>query len=42
MEPITFSLCAECEHCPEVGIKADRAGIGEDDNTVILSHAEWN
>lgn len=42
MEPITFSLCPECDACPEVIIKADGVRIGEADNTVRLSHAEWN
>jgi hypothetical protein len=42
MELVRFSLCTECEHCPEVSIEADRVKIGEDDNRVILTHAEWN
>jgi hypothetical protein len=42
MEPITFSLCPECEACPEVAMVADGVRIGEDDNIVRLSHAEWN
>ena len=42
MEPITFSLCTECEHCPDVAIEADGVKIGEADNMVRLSHAEWN
>jgi hypothetical protein len=42
MEPITHSLCTECEHCPEVVIDADGVRIGEADNTVRLNHAEWN
>jgi len=42
MELVSFSLCTECEHCPEVSIEADRVKIGEDDNLVILTHAEWN
>lgn len=42
MEPMTFSLCQECDHCPEVAVEADRVKIGEADNMVRLSHAEWN
>jgi hypothetical protein len=42
MEPITFSLCPECDACPEVTIDADGVRIGEDENIVRLSHAEWN
>jgi hypothetical protein len=42
MEPIKFTLCEECEHCPEVEITGEGVRIGEDENTVRLSHAEWN
>ncbi len=42
MEPMTFSLCPECDYCPEVAVEADRVKIGEADNMVQLSHAEWN
>ena len=42
MEPIKFTLCPECEHCPEVEITGEGVRIGEDENTVRLSHAEWN
>ena len=42
MEPITFSLCPECDACPEVVIEAEGVRIGEADNVVRLSHAEWN
>jgi hypothetical protein len=42
VEPITFSLCAECEHCPEVTIDAEIVKIGEAENMVRLSYAEWN
>jgi hypothetical protein len=42
MQPITFSLCPECKHCPEVVIETDGVRIGEADNVVRLSHAEWN
>jgi hypothetical protein len=31
-----------CEHCPEVVINDDGVVIGEDQNIVRLSHAEWN
>jgi len=42
MEPVRSSLCTECEPCLEVSIEADRVTIGEDDNLVTLTHAEWN
>lgn len=42
MEPITFSLCPECDACPEVVIDAEGVRIGEAENLVRLSHAEWN
>ena len=42
MEPITFSLCPDCDYCPEVAIDAENVKIGEADNMVRLSHAEWN
>ena len=42
MEPKKFSLCALCTACPEVVIADDGVIIGEDANTVRLSHAEWN
>jgi hypothetical protein len=42
MEPIKLSLCPECDACPKVTIDADSVRIGEDENIVRLSHAEWN
>lgn len=42
METITMSLCPACGACPEVVIEADTVRIGEADNIVRLSHAEWN
>lgn len=42
MEPITMSLCPACGACPDVVIKADGVRIGEADNMVRLSPAEWN
>lgn len=42
MERITFSVCPECDACPEVVIDADGVRIGESDNLVRLSRAEWN
>ena len=41
MEPVTFSLCTDCEHCPEV-VNEECVRIGEAENIVRLSHAEWN
>jgi hypothetical protein len=42
MEPIKRSLCPDCAACPEVEITDEGVTIGEDANTVRLSHAEWN
>lgn len=42
MEPITRSLCPECDACPEVAIDQAGVTIGEADQTVRLTHAEWN
>jgi hypothetical protein len=42
MEPVKFALCQECDACPKVEITEHRVTIGEDANTVRLSHAEWN
>ena len=42
MEPITFTLCPDCTACPEIKITDQGVTIGEDANTVRLSHAEWN
>ncbi len=42
METITMSLCPACGACPEVVIEPDAVRIGEADNIVRLSHAEWN
>jgi hypothetical protein len=42
MEPIKVLLCPECGCCPAVEITDEGVTIGEDDNTVKLSHVEWN
>jgi sarcosine oxidase delta subunit len=42
MEPIKVTLCPHCTECPEVEITDQGVTIGEDANTVRLSHAEWN
>ena len=42
MEPIKATLCPACTACPEVEITDQGVTIGEDTNTVRLSHAEWN
>lgn len=42
MEPISFTLCPACTECPEVKITDQGVTIGEDTNSVRLSHAEWN
>jgi hypothetical protein len=42
MESIKFTLCPDCVACPEVEITDQGVTIGEDANTVRLSHTEWN
>jgi hypothetical protein len=42
MEPKKVTLCPACTACPEVEITDEDVTIGEDGNTVRLSHAEWN
>jgi hypothetical protein len=42
MEPKKFTLCPACAACPEVEITDQGVTIGEDADTVRLSHAEWN
>lgn len=42
MEPTKVTLCPACDGCPSVEITADGVTIGEDRNTVRLTHAEWN
>jgi hypothetical protein len=42
MENPKVVLCSEGEHCPEAVINDEGVEIGEDQNQVKLSHAEWN
>ena len=42
MKPIKVSLYEHCSECPEVEITDQGVTIGEDENIVRLSHAEWN
>ena len=42
MESKKVSLCPACTACPQVEITDQGVTIGEDGNTVRLSHAEWN
>ena len=42
MEPIKVTLCPACGGCPSVEITYEGVTIGEDRNTVRLTHAEWN
>jgi len=42
MKSIKVTLCEHCSECPEVEITDQGVSIGEDENTVRLSHAEWN
>ena len=42
METIKVTLCPVCGACPSVEITDQGVTIGENDNTVKLTHAEWN
>ena len=42
MQPKKFTLCPACTACPEVEITDQGVTIGEQENIVRLSHAEWN
>ena len=41
-ETVRYSLCPNCDACPEVIVGAGEVTIGEDDNVARLSKAEWN
>ena len=34
--------CGSCAACPVVEVNAEDVTIGEDNNTVRLTHAQWN
>jgi hypothetical protein len=42
MESIKVTLCPDCTECPAVEINDSGVTIGENENTVRLTHAEWN
>lgn len=42
METMKVTLCPACTRCPAVEITDQGVTIGEDENTVKLTHAEWN
>lgn len=42
MEPIKVRLCPACTGCPTVEINEQDVTIGENENIVKLTHAEWN
>jgi hypothetical protein len=42
MERIRVTLCPACTGCPTVEITDEGVTIGEQENTVKLTHAEWN
>jgi hypothetical protein len=42
MDRIKVTLCPRCLECPSVEITEEGITIGEDENTVRLTHAEWN
>jgi hypothetical protein len=39
---VRYSLCPNCDACPEVAIGDDSVRIGEEGNQVRLSASEWN
>ena len=42
MKPIKIALCPACSGCPTVEITDNGVSIGENENTVKLTLAEWN
>lgn len=42
MREIRFSLCPNCDACPEVVVADEAVIIGEEGNQVRLSPEEWN
>jgi hypothetical protein len=42
MSDIRYSLCPNCDACPEVVIGEDAVVIGEEGNQARLSLKEWN
>jgi hypothetical protein len=42
MEPIKMTLCPLCTECPSVEITNEGVTIGEEENSVRLTLAEWN
>jgi hypothetical protein len=42
VEPIKATLCRLCTECPSVEITSEGVTIGEDENIVRLTLAEWN
>ena len=42
MESIRVTLCPVCGACPAVEITDEAVTIGEDENTVKLTHEQWN
>jgi hypothetical protein len=42
METVKVTLCPHCTDCPTVEITKEGITIGEDENTVRLTYAEWN
>ncbi len=42
METFKIILCPACTGCPAVEITDQGVTIGDDENTVKLTHGEWN
>jgi hypothetical protein len=42
MDAIKVALCPACSGCPSVEITEEGVTIGEADDRVKLTHAEWN
>ncbi len=41
MEATRFSLCPDCDACPEVVVSTEAVTIGEAGNQVRLTRDEW-
>ena len=42
MERIKVKLCEACDACASVEISDEGVTIGENENTIKLTHTEWN
>lgn len=42
MNDTRYSLCPQCDACPEVVIERDEVRIGEEGNIVRLTNEQWD